>query len=43
MDDTDIEAILKLLRVGIRNTDWDRITEAVEYLEEFSETYEEET
>jgi hypothetical protein len=43
MNDTDIEAILKLLRAGVKNTDWDSITEAVEYLEEFSETDEDET
>jgi hypothetical protein len=43
MNDTDIDEILRLLRVGIKNTDWDSITEAMEYLEEFSETDEEET
>ena len=43
MNDTDIDEILRLLRVGIKNADWDSITEAMEYLEEFSETDEEET
>lgn len=37
MNDTDIAEILKLLRTGINNSDWDNVAEAVEYLEEFSE------
>ena len=43
MNDTDIEEILKLLRNGIKNSDWDNVCEAVEYLEEFSESDGDET
>lgn len=43
MNDTEIEELLKLLRAGVRRTDWDKIIDAIEYLEEFSASDEEES
>lgn len=36
MNETEIESLLKMLRSGIKRSDWDIIIEAVEFLEEFS-------
>lgn len=36
MNESEIEEVLKLIRLGINRSDWDIIIEAREYLEEFS-------
>jgi hypothetical protein len=36
MNETEIEEVLKLLKRGIKHSDWDTIIEAREFLEEFS-------
>lgn len=36
MNETEIEFLLKMLRSGIKRSDWDIIIESVEFLEEFS-------
>ena len=35
MNDDEIKTVLNLLKTSIRRTDWDSVYEAVEYLEEF--------
>lgn len=37
MNDSDIIEILKFLKSGIKNKDWDHIIEAQEYLEDYLE------
>jgi len=37
MNQTDIEYIAKLLKSAIRNKDWESITEAYEYVQEFQD------
>jgi hypothetical protein len=36
MNETEIEEVLRLLKKGIKNSNWDMIIEAEEFLEEFS-------
>jgi len=36
MNESEIEELLRLLRKGIKKSDWDMIIEAEEFLEEFS-------
>jgi hypothetical protein len=44
MDQSDINYITELLSKAIKNQDWDLVTEALEYIQEFQDepTFEEE-
>lgn len=38
MNEDDTKHLLKLIRRGIKNSDWDEIVEALEFLEDISST-----
>jgi hypothetical protein len=42
MNECDIAELLRLLKNGIKRSDWDLVVEAVEFLEEFSDGDDEE-
>jgi hypothetical protein len=37
LDQSDIHEIIKLLQTGLRNEDWEQVTEAIDYLSDFLE------
>ena len=37
MDENEINELLKLLKQAVKNSDWDRVYDAIDYINEFTD------